>query len=60
MKKIFTLFFLNLAFLGLAQQTLSVNTIPAGYYNTATGTGYALKTQLFNIINGIKEEAFVI
>ncbi len=23
---------------------------PAGYYNTATGTGYALKTQLFNII----------
>jgi endonuclease I len=25
--------------------------IPAGYYNTATGTGYTLKTQLFNIIN---------
>lgn len=24
--------------------------IPAGYYSTATGTGYTLKTQLFNII----------
>jgi len=24
--------------------------IPAGYYNTATGTGYTLKTQLFKII----------
>ncbi len=24
--------------------------IPAGYYNTATGTGYTLKTQLYNII----------
>ncbi len=26
--------------------------IPAGYYNTATGTGAALKTQLYNIIKG--------
>ncbi|WP_157208180.1 endonuclease [Mariniflexile maritimum] len=25
--------------------------IPSGYYSTATGTGTALKTQLFNIIN---------
>lgn len=25
--------------------------IPAGYYNTATGTGYTLKTQLHTIIN---------
>lgn len=25
--------------------------IPAGYYNTATGTGSTLKTQLYNIIN---------
>lgn len=25
--------------------------IPAGYYNTATGSGYTLKTQLHNIIN---------
>ena len=26
--------------------------IPAGYYNTATGTGYTLKTQLYNKIKG--------
>jgi endonuclease I len=58
MKKIFTLFFLNLAFLGLAQQTLSVNAIPAGYYNTATGTGYTLKTQLFNIINDHNDRGY--
>ncbi|WP_413533642.1 endonuclease [Empedobacter brevis] len=25
---------------------------PNGYYNTATGSGYALKTQLYNIIKG--------
>jgi endonuclease I len=45
MKKIFTLvaflFFLN----GNSQ------IIPQGYYDGATGTGYQLKTQLFNIIN---------
>ena len=58
MKKIFTLFFLNLAFLGLAQQTLSVNAIPAGCYNTATGTGYTLKTQLFNIINDHNDRGY--
>lgn len=26
--------------------------IPQGYYNTATGSGYTLKTQLYNIIKG--------
>jgi len=26
--------------------------IPAGYYDTATGSGYTLKTQLYNIIKG--------
>lgn len=26
--------------------------IPSGYYSTATGTGYTLKTQLYNIIKG--------
>ena len=26
--------------------------IPTGYYSTATGTGYTLKTQLYNIIKG--------
>jgi len=44
MKKIYCL--LSLAFLSL---TLKAQ-IPAGYYNTATGTGYTLKTQLYNII----------
>jgi len=44
MKKIYSLLLLSLSFtIGFAQ-------IPAGYYNTATGTGYTLKTQLFNII----------
>ena len=27
-----------------------ISQIPAGYYNSATGSGYVLKTQLFNII----------
>lgn len=39
MKKIFTLLLLNITILGFAQ-------IPAGYYNSATGTGTTLKTQL--------------
>lgn len=43
MKKIYTL-------LALLVVTLSFAQIPAGYYNTATGTGYALKTQLKTII----------
>ncbi len=43
MKNISTLLLLFLFTIGFAQ-------IPSGYYNTATGTGYALKTQLFNII----------
>lgn len=42
MKKNFTLLLVLTSFLALAQ--------PAGYYNTATGTGYTLKTQLYNII----------
>ncbi|MFN4027705.1 MAG: endonuclease [Flavobacterium sp.] len=58
MKKIFTLLFLNLTFFGLAQQTLSVNSIPPGYYSTATGTGYTLKTQLFNIINDHNDRGY--
>lgn len=42
MKKSYFLLFLLSSFIGLAQ--------PAGYYDTATGNGYTLKTQLFNII----------
>ena len=32
--------------------SLSQAQIPAGYYDAATGTGYTLKTQLHNIIDG--------
>lgn len=43
MKYFHFLFFL-VSFLGFSQ-------IPSGYYDSATGTGAILKTQLFNIIN---------
>ncbi|MDR7210570.1 endonuclease [Flavobacterium piscis] len=45
MKKIYS--YLLLMFV-----TVSIAQIPSGYYNTATGTGYTLKTQLYNIIKG--------
>lgn len=46
MKKVILLsIFLCLALLAYAQP-------PAGYYSTATGSGYTLKTQLYNIIKG--------
>lgn len=32
--------------------------IPTGYYDTATGTGYALKTQLYNIIKGHTDNGY--
>ena len=36
--------------------TLTVSAqIPSGYYSTATGTGYALKTQLRKIINNVND-----
>jgi endonuclease I len=37
---------------------LSFGQIPAGYYNTATGTGYTLKTQLHNIIDGHDDQGY--
>ncbi|MHC0447696.1 endonuclease [Flavobacterium sp. 3-218] len=43
MKKNYYLLLLLFTAIGFAQ-------IPSGYYNTATGTGYTLKTQLYNII----------
>ncbi len=58
MKKIFTLLFLSLTLVGFAQQTQSVNAIPPGYYSTATGTGYVLKTQLYNIINDHNDRTY--
>lgn len=43
MKKNYYLLLLLFTAIGFAQ-------IPSGYYNTATGTSYTLKTQLYNII----------
>lgn len=55
MKKIYTIFSILSVFVGFAQ-------IPSGYYSTATGTGYALKTQLRKIIDdandGLASEHF--
>ncbi|SHJ14732.1 endonuclease [Flavobacterium terrae] len=31
---------------------------PSGYYNSATGTGYTLKTQLYNIIKGHTDRGY--
>jgi endonuclease I/chitodextrinase len=45
MKKIYSLLLLMFF-------TASIAQIPTGYYSTATGTGYTLKTQLYNIIKG--------
>lgn len=45
MKKITTLIGLCCFMVGFSQA-------PAGYYSTATGTGYTLKTQLYNKIKG--------
>lgn len=50
-KKIYLLIFLLTASIGFAQP-------PAGYYNTATGTGYVLKTQLYNIIKNHDDQGY--
>ncbi|MEX1383122.1 endonuclease, partial [Lutibacter sp.] len=36
----------------------SFSQIPTGYYDTATGTGYALKTQLYSIILGHTDNGY--
>lgn len=51
MKKFYTLFLALTAIAAFAQ-------IPNGYYNTATGTGYTLKTQLHNIIDGHTDRGY--
>lgn len=51
MKKHYS-FFLLLVF------TASFAQIPSGYYSTATGTGYTLKTQLYNIIKGHTDNGY--
>ena len=51
MKKIYSLLFL-LSF------TIGIGQIPSGYYSSATGTGYTLKTQLYNIIKGHTDNGY--
>jgi endonuclease I len=55
MKKIYTLLLLSFTILMVAQkksETTNVTlAIPVGYYNTATGNGYVLKSQLASIIS---------
>jgi endonuclease I len=52
MKKKLSILFLLLVSIGFAQP-------PAGYYNSATGTGYTLKTQLHTIIsNGYIDQTY--
>lgn len=51
MNKIYTLWCVLIASVAFAQP-------PAGYYNTATGTGYTLKTQLFNIIKNHTDRGY--
>ncbi|WPO78806.1 endonuclease [Flavobacterium sp. KACC 22761] len=51
MKKNYFLLLLFLSTIGFAQ-------IPSGYYSTATGTGYTLKTQLYNIIKGHTDNGY--
>lgn len=46
------------SFLLLLLFTVSFAQIPSGYYNTATGTGYTLKTQLYNIIKGHTDNGY--
>lgn len=59
MKRILTSLLLSFTLIGIAQNaTQSVNSIPSGYYNTATGTGYTLKTQLSNIIDNHNDRGY--
>ena len=38
--------------------TLTFAQIPSGYYNSATGSGYTLKTQLYNIIKNHSDQGY--
>jgi endonuclease I len=60
MKKLYILLLSFAVLSGFAQTNVinSTNTIPAGYYNTATGTGYVLKTQLYNIIKNHTDKGY--
>jgi endonuclease I/chitodextrinase len=49
---------LKLLLIALLCSYFSFAQIPAGYYNTATGTGYTLKTQLYTIIKGHTDNGY--
>lgn len=51
MKQIYTILFLLLTITVSAQ-------IPSGYYDSATGSGFTLKTQLHNIINNHNDQGY--
>ena len=48
----------NYVLLFLLSITVSFAQIPSGYYNSATGTGYTLKTQLYNIIKNHNDQGY--
>jgi endonuclease I len=48
----------KLLILVLLCSVFSFAQIPAGYYSTATGTGYTLKTQLYNKIKGHTDQGY--
>lgn len=49
---------LNILTLTLFISVLGFSQIPPGYYNTATGSGYTLKTQLHNIIDNHNSQSY--
>jgi endonuclease I/chitodextrinase len=48
----------NITFIALLCAILGHAQAPTGYYSTATGTGYTLKTQLYNIIKGHTDRGY--
>jgi hypothetical protein len=51
-------FMKNLLFTLLLFFTAAIAQIPSGYYETATGTSYTLKTQLYTIIKGHTDNGY--
>lgn len=49
---------LKLLFTTLLFSLISFAQIPTGYYSSATGTGYTLKTNLYNIIKGHTDNGY--
>jgi hypothetical protein len=49
---------LKLLITSLLFSLISYAQIPAGYYSSAAGTGYTLKTNLYNIIKGHTDRGY--